>query len=316
MRNLKMYESDDKMISIIRDDYSVLQMLSSFGISMGFGDKTVREVCDQQGVDTYTFMTIVNFCANGHIATEAVERLSVPTLLRYLKASHVYFIEFEIPYIRKELMEALNENDNLASLILRLYDSYSSSIKAHMQHEERMLFPFVENMINGKVGNDSTLETFSKHHHQTNHKLKELKNIIIKYLPADHLSNNRLIATLYDIYNSERWLEQHVEIEDKIFIPAIRHLKEQIKQSGVTQKISTMIGSESQEAISEREKDVIICVVQGMANKEIADHLNISPNTVITHRRNIAKKLQIHTPAGLTIYAIVNNLVDISAVKL
>ena len=89
-----------------------------------------------------------------------------------------------------------------------------------------------------------------------------------------------------------------------------------MKQSGVTQKISTMIGNDSQESISEREKDVIICVVQGMANKEIADHLNISPNTVITHRRNIAKKLQIHTPAGLTIYAIVNNLVDISSVKL
>ena len=51
-------------------------------------------------------------------------------------------------------------------------------------------------------------------------------------------------------------------------------------------------------------------------NKEIADHLCISVNTVITHRRNIARKLQIHSPAGLTIYAIVNNLVDISSVKL
>ena len=53
-----------------------------------------------------------------------------------------------------------------------------------------------------------------------------------------------------------------------------------------------------------------------MTNKEIADHLCISINTVITHRRNIARKLQIHSPAGLTIYAIVNNLVDISAVNL
>ena len=138
MRNLKMYEADDKMISIIRDDYSILQMLSAFGISMGFGDKTVREVCNQQGVDTYTFMTVVNFCVNGHIATEAVDRLSVPTLLHYLKASHAYFIDFEMPYIRKELTEALNENDSLASLILRLYDGYTNSIKAHMQHEERL----------------------------------------------------------------------------------------------------------------------------------------------------------------------------------
>jgi len=53
-----------------------------------------------------------------------------------------------------------------------------------------------------------------------------------------------------------------------------------------------------------------------LQNKEIADRLYISVNTVITHRRNIARKLQIHSPAGLTIYAIVNGLVDISSVKL
>jgi regulator of cell morphogenesis and NO signaling len=68
--------------------------------------------------------------------------------------------------------------------------------------------------------------------------------------------------------------------------------------------------------LSERERDVIIGVVQGLQNKEIADRLYISVNTVITHRRNIARKLQIHSPAGLTIYAIVNGLVDISSVKL
>ena len=83
-------------------------------------------------------------------------------------------------------------------------------------------------------------------------------------------------------------------------------------------KITTMINSApmSDEQLSDREKEVIIALVQGMTNKEIAEHLFISINTVITHRRNIARKLQIHSPAGLTIYAIVNNLVDISTVKL
>ena len=70
------------------------------------------------------------------------------------------------------------------------------------------------------------------------------------------------------------------------------------------------------DALSEREKDVVVSLVQGMSNKEIADHLCISINTVITHRRNIARKLQIHSAAGLTIYAIVNQLVDISSVRL
>lgn len=70
-----------------------------------------------------------------------------------------------------------------------------------------------------------------------------------------------------------------------------------------------------QEMLSQREKEIVVCVVKGMTNKEIADSLFISIHTVVTHRRNIAKKLQIHSPAGLTIYAIVNKLVDIQDVK-
>lgn len=70
------------------------------------------------------------------------------------------------------------------------------------------------------------------------------------------------------------------------------------------------------EALSLREREIVICVVKGMTNKEIADRLYLSVHTVNTHRRNIARKLEIHSAAGLTIYAIVNKLVDLADVKL
>ena len=265
MKNHKLYEADDRLISIIRDNYNVLQSLGSFGISLGFGDKKVREVCEDQHVDTYTFLAVVNFTINGFHDSNDYDRLDIPTLVRYLQASHSYYLDFQLPFIRKELVD-----------------------------------------------------TFSKHHGQTDVKLRELKNIIIKYLPSDGLRNNQLSATLYDIYNNEEWLAIHAEVEEQIFIPAIRHLEERIRKDDVSAKISDMIhqAPDNNEVLGEREKDVIISLVQGMTNKEIADHLCISVNTVITHRRNIARKLQIRSAAGLTIYAIVNNLVDISNVKL
>ena len=70
-----------------------------------------------------------------------------------------------------------------------------------------------------------------------------------------------------------------------------------------------------QETLSQREKEIITCVVKGMTNKTIADQLYLSIHTVITHRRNIARKLQIHSPAGLTIYAIVNKLVELQDIN-
>lgn len=72
---------------------------------------------------------------------------------------------------------------------------------------------------------------------------------------------------------------------------------------------------DSQDTLSQREREIVICVVKGMTNKEIAENLFLSIHTVITHRRNISKKLQIHSAAGLTIYAIVNKLVALSDVK-
>lgn len=313
-----MYEPDDKMISLIRDNYNLLQSLGSFGISLGFGDKTVSQVCEEQHVDTYTFLAVVNFTINGYRDIDDATRLSMPTLLQYLKASHDYFIGFQLPFIRKELVDALDERDNLARLILKLYDEYARSITAHMKYEEKHVYPYVEALLQGKPVVDFEIDMYSKHHGQESNKLRELKSIIIKYLPSDGLHNNQLSATLYDIYNNEEWLSLHAQVEDDIFIPAVRRLEQKLKQSDVTAKISNMIGKnvDGTEALGEREKDVIVALVQGMTNKEIADHLCISVNTVITHRRNIARKLQIHSPAGLTIYAIVNNLVDITSVKL
>ena len=319
MKNLKMYEPDDKMISLIRDNYDLLQSLGSFGISLGFGDKTVKETCDDNGVDTYTFLAVVNFTTNGHGEFEDDDKLSVPTLLHYLEACHAYFLDFQLPYIRRELQESLNEHDSLGNLILRFYDEYAHEIRRHMRYEQKTLFPYVQSLLDGHPNTDYNVDTFSKHHSATDKKLRELKLLIIKYLPQDGLHNNQLTATLHDIYENEVWLRQHAMVEDCIFVPAIRRMEQVTRQSDVTRNISDMVfkgGTQNSEQLSDRERDVIIALVQGMANKEIADHLCISVNTVITHRRNIARKLQIHSPAGLTIYAIVNNLVDISADKL
>ncbi len=74
-------------------------------------------------------------------------------------------------------------------------------------------------------------------------------------------------------------------------------------------------GSASEDVLSQREKEIVVGVVRGLTNKEIADELFLSVHTVITHRRNISRKLQIHSAAGLTIYAIANKLIELKDLK-
>ena len=65
MDNLQKYKPTDKMIDLISDNYSLLQVMSRFGLSLGFGDKTVKEVCELNGVDCRTFLIVVNFMSEG-----------------------------------------------------------------------------------------------------------------------------------------------------------------------------------------------------------------------------------------------------------
>ena len=311
MKRMKLYETDDKMIDLISDNYSMLQGLGAFGIRLGFGDKTVSEICREQGVDSHTFLLVVNFLINGYVPNEIDDKVSVKTLLDYLRASHRYFLDFQLPSIRKKLEQSLVPGDSLATLILRLYDEYAHDIRLHMRYEDKTLFPYVEALLHGEPMPNYNVDIFSKHHNDITGKFQELKNIIIKYLPQDGLANNLLTATLYDIYNNEEWLCNHSNVEEVLFVPAIRNLEKKLKSDDVSARIISMIGHvEPTESITEREKEIIVCLVQGMLNKEIANHLFISINTVITHRRNIARKLQIRSLAGLTIYAIANDLID------
>jgi regulator of cell morphogenesis and NO signaling len=311
---MKLYEADDKMIDLISDNYTMLQGLGAFGIRLGFGDKTVSEVCREQDVDSYTFLTVVNFLINGYAPKDTDDKISVSTLLGYLRASHRYFLDFQLPSIRKKLEESISSpqgEDGRGLFILRLYDEYAHDIRLHMKYEEKTLFPYVEALLRGEQAPNYNVDIFAKHHSDTTGKFQELKNIIIKYLPHDGLSNNQLTATLYDIYNNEEWLSNHSNVEEVLFVPAIRMLEQQLKTDDVSARISSMIKKvDGAESVSEREKEIIVCLVQGMSNKEIANHLFISVNTVITHRRNIVRKLQIHSLAGLTIYAIANGMID------
>jgi DNA-binding NarL/FixJ family response regulator len=72
---------------------------------------------------------------------------------------------------------------------------------------------------------------------------------------------------------------------------------------------------QTSDLLSSREKEVLICVVKGMTNKTIAKTLFLSTHTVISHRRNISKKLEIHSTAGLTVYAIMNKLVELQEIN-
>lgn len=226
MANSRVYTPEDKMITLIANDYRQLEVLSRFGIPLGFNDKTIREVCQNEGVDCDTFLTIVNFLNTGD--SPDVSKLSLKSLLHYLQQSHIYFLDFCLPSIRRKLLDGitLRESD-VSFLIVKLFDEYVESIRQHMEEEEHHLFKDVEALINQKSPGKEEFPVYSRHHEEVGSKLREVKNIIIKYCPRD-TSANLLNAALFDIYRCEEELNSHCKIEDMLLLPTLQSRKDRI----------------------------------------------------------------------------------------
>ena len=320
------------MSDLIHDDYRLLQVISRFGVNLGFGDQSVQAACEASHVHTATFLAVVNLIQNeGHAdMEELVESVDVEALMNYLQRSHSYFINFRLPAIRRKLIEAIDcsAKNQIAFLILRFYDEYAAEVGRHMDYENKHIHSYVKQLLGGHLPEGKMAYAELAHQHQDNHSSlnkssNELKSIIIKYYPTDS-DTQRLADTLMDIYIMEEDLFSHCHLEDTLFAQAVHRLENALRTEGSKEEktLSTTVtlqnegDSDMAEGLSEREKEVVRFVVHGLSNKEIADKMFISVNTVMTHRRNIARKTQIHSSAGLTIFAIVNNLVNLDEVKL
>lgn len=313
------YKSTDKLGFVLANDYRLLQVMSRFGISLGFGEKTITDVCRQCGVDADTFLAIINYVKDGaENHPQRVEQVCVPSVLGYLKRTHIYFLDYLFPNIRFHLLNAIDcsVQNEIAFLVLKFFDEYVEEVRKHMEYEETTVYAYVEKLIDGEVVSIDNSHLLSRHHEAIESKLKELKNLFMQYYPQTE-NNEKLNAVIISIYQAEEDLSIHSMVEDNIFVPAVRRLEHQAKmrqpQVDEVQNSSFHVGDEQ---LSNREKEIVVCVAKGLSNKEIADSLCLSVNTVTTHRRNIARKLQIHSPAGITIYAIVNKLVTLNDVNI
>lgn len=225
------YRETDKLSDLIIDNYSILMVMSRFGISLGFGDKNVKEVCLSHGVDYNTFLAVANFINEGQQVYDADNdsAVSLSALIDYLKNAHSYFLDFSLPTLRRKLIEALDfsSEDNVGMLILRFFDEYAREIRRHMDYENKAVFTYVEQLLSGHPSDKYNIVSFSSKHNRIDAKLKELKNIIIKYYPEQG-NNNLMNSVLFDIFNCEQDVLTHCQVEDCMFVPIVARLERKL----------------------------------------------------------------------------------------
>lgn len=304
------YSGDMKMRRLIADNPMLLAALTRFGISLGFGEATVREVCAAADVHTPTFLAVANYISSGRADAESIDRIDIASLTGYLSNAHTYFLEYVAPRLRGLLLDAVSTSDGsrLPLALIRFFDEYIAEVKRHMDLEENTVFGYVRALSAGMPTSEAyNIDSFSKSHMPIHGKLAEMKDLLICHFTADKGRVDMMNTLLFDIVTFENDLDAHCALENDIFIPAVRRL-ERCSAAADSRTDETPLDEKGDVALTPREKEIVAEVARGLSNKEIAGKLFLSVHTVATHRRNIFAKLNLHSSSALTLYAIMHGL--------
>ena len=148
----------DRMSDLVCGNYHILLIMSRFGIALGFGDHTVDEVCCQSGVDTATFLAVVNLLYDEGTTTVDCRNVSLEAFLRYLHNSHDYFLQYRLPDIRRKLSEGcrLRPRRDCGGDHPVLRRLCGRGTQAHDVRGGRRFFPYVRQLLTGECPRDTT----------------------------------------------------------------------------------------------------------------------------------------------------------------
>ena len=296
-----------KMADLVNVSPALPGVLTRLGIPFGFGDETVEEVCRRQDIDPETFLLICSVHAHGILPPkERIRKADLKDILKYLRCSHTYYMEVAMKDLTVALVSLTDPCDERhRNIIRKFFNEYKEELLKHLEYEENTVFPQAEAALGlGRFAPDD----YEENHSHVEEKLEDLKNLIMKYLPPV-CGQQEIYRTLSLVFTLQEDLAKHILVEDGILVPIVNRRM----HTDLESRFDTP--GEKGEELSAREKEILVCVAKGMLNKEIADAENISIHTVITHRKNITRKTGIKTVAGLTVYALLNNLIDINTIE-
>lgn len=217
-----------KLADLIGVNWHLLNVLSRLGISLGFGENTIREVCAGQGININSFLIICNvYTYDDYLpSAELMSGADTDTIVDYLHNSHSFYIDREFVTLEqniKAMVEPCDEKQK--KIVARFFDDYKAQVRNHFAYEESVVFPYVRSLKSGESHEGYTIEQFEENHSNIDETLNDLKNIVMKYLPetCDTVLRNEV---LYQLFRLEEDLLKHTVVEDNVLIPLVNRIED------------------------------------------------------------------------------------------
>lgn len=225
--NHLLFSANMKLADMVLANYKLLTVLTCFNIHLGFGEKSVKEVCKQHNIPVSFFLLVCNVHSFPEYlpGEEELTSLDLDSLVRYLQNSHHYFMSDKIGGIEKELLDmSIHCEPQHRAVLLTFFNGYKNEVVSHFKYEEEVVFPYIRGLMDEHSDVNYHINQFEENHTNIEEKLGDLKNIIIKYLP-DSCASREQNNVLLEIFLFEEEINTHTLIEDRILIPFVQEME-------------------------------------------------------------------------------------------
>lgn len=272
----------------VSENHLLIPIINRFGIRLGLGDKSVQTICNEYNLNADFFLAVINTYLNeDYFPEKKLQSFDINLIADYLHRTDSYYVNAQLTNIEKHLNAFVSISDPTNKQLVLI---------------KPLFYKFKEELLGrisrGLLGDDEALAL-----------LMDIKNILIKHI-SGNFNENLCYAVIFSVGSMLTDLEKHNRIRNKILKPMVAELNE----AGIDDWENLLpqkddLHSQKSDELSHREIEVLTLIAQGLLNKEVADKLNISLNTVLSHRKNITAKLGVKTVSGLIFYCISHGLI-------
>lgn len=279
------------LADILSEHIELIPVAQRFGIHLGVGDKTIQELCEANQLNADFIVTLFNvYIDENYFPEKKLSSFAIHPVIEYFEHTAESYIRDSVPNIEKHLNALIaisgGTDHKELQLLHEIFLQFKMELTLLLQQEMSRTVDYPHELLN------------------------DLKNILIR-LVSGSCNQNLCYAVIFSINSLQKDLFIHNRLKTKILDPKLKELNEKeldvLKHSANAPKENL---EEKKIKLTPREEEVLKLIATGYLNKEIADRLNISLNTVLTHRKNIIAKTGIKTVSGLTFYCISNGLLS------
>lgn len=221
--------SETKLCDVILDEPSVITVINRFGVALGVGDKSVKEICRQKGIDTNFFLTILNaYIYESFFPENGFDSFGAQEIIGYLGKTNQSYLRYQLPNIErhfKALIDHSDKNNNLP-LLLNLYNEVKDEMHKRIDNDNRHWFAEILRHEKGVAPGQLTVEASDARRaaDSIEDKLSDLKNMFVIHLRGDY-DRNLCQAVLFAIISFEKDIRQNNRIRNHILYPLAVALK-------------------------------------------------------------------------------------------